>query len=167
MRALEQPLRSFTRKIQGMWELSYSQRLKKLNMISIERHTERYMMIYIWKSVNGLVPSLGLQRSGATDRRSGNSLIINHVKGKVLSVKTKKMHSLEYNGATLFNQLPEDLRRMEGTVAQFKSKLEKFIELFPDRPQVDGTVTGTVDMEGIPSNSLKDWMRMTDWSWNS
>ena len=148
-----------------MWDFTYSQRLKKLNMISIERCTERYKMIYIWKSVNGLVPTLGLQWSGATDRRSGNSLIINPAKGKVLSAKTKKMHSLKYHGATLCNLLPEDLQRMEGTVAQFKSKLDKFIEIFPDRPQVDGTVTGTVDMEGIPSNSLRDWIRTTDWSW--
>lgn len=92
MKALEEPLHSFKRKVKAMKDLTYSQRLSRLKMLSIERITEKYMLLYIWKSVNGFLPSLGLSWSGDTDRRSGNRLIIEAVRGKVLSAKTLKMH---------------------------------------------------------------------------
>ena len=44
----------------------------------------------------------------------------------------------------------------------WKLELDKFLEMFPDRPYVDGTATGAVDMEGVPSNSLKDCIRTID-----
>ena len=56
----EKPLRSFTRMASGMKYLSYWERLEKFRVFSNERRTERYKVTYIWKSLNGLVPSLGL-----------------------------------------------------------------------------------------------------------
>ena len=41
--------------------MSYWDRLKKFRLFSAERRMERYKVTYIWKSLHGLVPSLGLE----------------------------------------------------------------------------------------------------------
>ena len=61
--------------------------------------------------------------------------------------------------------LPIDLKTFDGTVNQFKNKLDRFLTLFPDRTLVDGRITGATNLEGDPSNSLKDWLRVLDWVW--
>ena len=42
----EAPLRSFTRRINGLQSLSYWERLKKVGLLSVERQMERYKIIY-------------------------------------------------------------------------------------------------------------------------
>merc|ERR1711954_52664 len=48
---LEDLQRSFFRKVSGLEELSYWDRLNKIKMYSIQRCLERYMVIYIWKII--------------------------------------------------------------------------------------------------------------------
>merc|ERR1712082_408026 len=43
--------KSFTSKINGMEELDYHERLKKLNLYSLERRRERFMIIYGWQQL--------------------------------------------------------------------------------------------------------------------
>ena len=45
---LEKVQKSFTSRINGMEELDYHERLKKLNLYSLERRRERFMIIYGW-----------------------------------------------------------------------------------------------------------------------
>ena len=51
---LEKIQKSFTSKIKDMEHLDYHERLKKLNMYSLERRHERYMIIYGWQQLEGL-----------------------------------------------------------------------------------------------------------------
>ena len=51
---LEKIQKNFTKKIKGMEELNYHERLKKLNMYSLERRRERYMIIYGWQQLEGI-----------------------------------------------------------------------------------------------------------------
>ena len=60
LKRMESPLRAFTRKGNHMSNLNYWERLKSFKLYSQKRRNERYKVIYIWKSLNGLVPSLGL-----------------------------------------------------------------------------------------------------------
>ena len=48
---LEKIQKSFTSKINGMEKLDYHERLKKLNLYSLERRRERYMIIYGWQQL--------------------------------------------------------------------------------------------------------------------
>ena len=50
--------RHFTAKIDGMQNLDYWERLKALNLYSLERRRERYTIIYVWKILEGLVHNL-------------------------------------------------------------------------------------------------------------
>ena len=75
--AIEQLQRSFTRRIIGMNELNYWDRLKKLNIFSLQRRREKLIIVYIWKIKNHLVPNDIEFRFVSNDRRSCN---LAHVK---------------------------------------------------------------------------------------
>lgn len=59
----------FTRKMSGMEDLNYRERLSKLRMYSQERQRDRYMIIFIWKMAMGLVDGYGRVFSGEGTRR--------------------------------------------------------------------------------------------------
>ena len=54
---LESTQRSFTRYIAGCQGLTYWERLKKLRLFSLQRRRERYVIIHIWKILNGEAPN--------------------------------------------------------------------------------------------------------------
>ena len=55
---VEKVQRSFTRFISGMACLSYTERLTVLKLYSLKHRRERYIIIYVWKILEGLVPNL-------------------------------------------------------------------------------------------------------------
>ncbi|CAL4101616.1 unnamed protein product, partial [Meganyctiphanes norvegica] len=66
---LERIQNFFTSKIYGLDQLDYHQRLKKLNLYSLERRRERYLIINAWQQIEGLTENvLGLKA-----RRLGRS----------------------------------------------------------------------------------------------
>ena len=46
--------RTFTSKIKGCENLDYHKRLKHLGLFSLQRRRERYIIIHVWKILNGL-----------------------------------------------------------------------------------------------------------------
>ena len=50
--------RSFTRIVSGMAGLSYTERLTVLKLYSLQRRKGIYIIIYVWKILEGLVPNL-------------------------------------------------------------------------------------------------------------
>merc|ERR1712002_797222 len=59
---IEKIQKVFTKKIEGLENLDYHQRLKKCNIYSKERRSERYMVIYAWQVLEGKKTDvLGLQ----------------------------------------------------------------------------------------------------------
>ena len=55
---LEKVQRSFTKHNAGMHTMSYEERLKHLNLYSIQRRRDRYQIIYLWKIIEKIVPNL-------------------------------------------------------------------------------------------------------------
>ena len=47
--AIENIQRQFTRKISSCKDIGYWERLKKLDLLSLQRRRERYMIIHVWK----------------------------------------------------------------------------------------------------------------------
>ena len=54
---LENVQRCFVRKIAGLKDMDYWDRLKKLKMMSLQRRRERYCIIQVWKIINGHAPN--------------------------------------------------------------------------------------------------------------
>ena len=59
---------------------NYWERLKVFKLYSIQRRNERYKILYIWKSLNGLVPTLGLEWHQNSSPRYGPILKVDKIK---------------------------------------------------------------------------------------
>ena len=62
IRRLEAVQRSFTARIAEIGHLSYWDRLNRLKLYSLERRRERYIIMYTYKIIQGLVPNFEDQR---------------------------------------------------------------------------------------------------------
>ena len=61
---LEAVQRRLTSKISSLSNLDYWSRLKSLNLMSLQRRRERYILLYMWKILNCMVPNdLGIELS--------------------------------------------------------------------------------------------------------
>ena len=47
---------------------------------------------------------------------------------------------------------------LNGTVDQFKWKLDNFLKNHPDQPHVEGCILDAVYLDGVRSKSLVDWI---------
>ena len=121
-----------------MYNINYWDRLEQLHLFSLQRRRERYMIIYIWKIIHGLVPDVGLTYA-PTNNNDGLRLKIPKLKGKEYTKKLMES-SLLYHGASLYNRLPNELRSTISkadkvvTIDSFKGKLDTFLWRIPDQP---------------------------------
>ena len=139
---LETIQRSFTRRLsefQGIGRPNYWERLSKLNLYSLQRRRERYIIIYAWKVIQGLVPNPGLEPMH--NSRTGTHLRIPNINSASPSwVKTLRRGSFTFRGSQLFNCLPIQLRQIDPSqsLLSFKSTLDKLLATIPDQPTVTG-----------------------------
>ena len=141
IREIESLQRSFTYRIEGMRELNYWQRLEKLNLYSLERRRERFMIIYVWKILCGLAPNL----SSSTCRVEA---FLNPRRGLLCRVppltsretpahiSTLRENSFAVMGPRLFNCVKREVREYNGEFDGFKRRLDKFLRTIPDKPSL-------------------------------
>ena len=155
---LENTQRTFTRHIKGLEELDYAQRLKALDLFSIQRRHERYKIIYAYKIKEGLTPNIsqvyGLKFSN--HGRHGCKCDIpayplyNNRAGKA------RDNSFALTASNLWNALPIQIRNISGMkVENFKRHLDKALRLYPDLPRCS-SLGRFKDKHGRNSNSLCD-----------
>ena len=151
---IEKLLRDYTRKISGMQELNYWERLKSLKMNSEQRRLERYQVMYIWKIMEGLTPNCGVTWSQMTER-NGRLCKIPPLKG-TRSVPTLRNQSFQVSGPRLFNSMPKTLRNMTNcSLEEFKESLDTFLKNVPDEPKSESlTPRATNHISGRQTNSL-------------
>ena len=68
---IEKVQRSFTKHITGIKNKPYDERLKLLNLYSVQRRRDRYKIIYLWKIIEELVPSLSTPITCTYSERGG------------------------------------------------------------------------------------------------
>ena len=76
---LEKVQRSFTKHIAGMHTMPYEERLKHLNLYSIQRRQNRYQIIHSWKNIDNFVPNLSAPITYTYSERRGRSCAVLHV----------------------------------------------------------------------------------------
>ena len=75
IKTIEGVQRLFTSKISGLSQYTYWERLQKLNLMSLQRRRERFIIITIWKIFNGISPNdLNIQKY--TSARRGLRAVI-------------------------------------------------------------------------------------------
>ena len=119
---------------------------------------ERYKIIYIWKSLYGHVPSLGLQWKV----RDKSKLVFPKTFGTTGRARTLQKGSLNWEGVRLFNCLPKSIRTFNGSKESFKNILDLYISQIPDQPETCGDKPGGKTLMGDSSNSIPDWLRVLD-----
>ena len=119
----EKVQRFFTRFISGMKGLSYPERLTVLKLYPLQRSRERYIIIYVWKILEGLVPNLfPHMRTKASDRR-----------GRTCMIVTLDYTRFRWYAIRLFNQLPLFLCNVTvRSIHSFKKKIDCNLSTVPD-----------------------------------
>ena len=132
---IEDIQRIFTRKIDGMEGLDYHERLRKLNMFSLERRRDRYRIIYGWQQIEGIKENIMKLRIN----NNKSNRLINNGSGTKKGIKLfSKMKSKLYDSSLreterAFNSLPRKLRNLTGvTTDTFKKHLDKWLLKIPD-----------------------------------
>ena len=145
--------RTFTSRIWGVQHLDYWQRLKALNLMSMQRRRERYIIIHMWKILHQRCPNdLGIIFS--TPSRHGIKATIPSL-SKSSTQRQQSLYdgSFAVMGPRLWNIIPSDLHLIEDPLL-FKAKLSAFLKPFPDNPPVSNY--------SCPNgNSLLDWSMNT------
>ena len=165
LKAFEDPLRSLTKKAEGTSQLNYWERLKIFKLYSNQRRMERYKCLYIWKSLHGFCPSLGLVWKQFDGSRNGPTLMLPKIIGTIESCKTLQKRSLRWEGVKIFNSLPNELKTWKGTPDTFKKLLDSYLTTLPDQPLTPSLSPGAETVYGIPSNSITDWARKFAGTW--
>ena len=116
--------------------LDYWQQLEALNIFSLQRRRERYVCIYTWKVLEGLVPNFGIESSW--NQRRGRCCTIPSVKRSASAqVQNIRFGSMGINGPRLFNCLPAHLRNMSYcSTESFKRALDNHLRTVADEPRV-------------------------------
>ena len=149
---------SFTRKIAlNNVSSNYWDRLSHLKLYSLQRRRERYMIMYVWKILEGHVPNISgegyggiLKLHNETDR-NGRSCRIPALRNCPANIRQLREGSLKYHGSQLFNALPKDIRNISNcSIDCFKRKLDSFLLKVDDMPLVRGYTSG----RRTESNSL-------------
>ena len=161
IQALEGVQRSFIRKIQGLQDLNYWEQLRYLKLYSLQRRRERYMIIYVWRIVEGQVPNVGSRQKGIRSTnhiRRGRTCIVGTLNKRApCYVRHLKDASVTIHGTRLFNLLPADIRNLSGcNVDRFKNRLDRYLERVPDEPQIHGYTA----QRRAESNSLIDMAKL-------
>ena len=160
IKAQEVPLRAYSKRVKGLYNVPYWERLKRLNLSSTERRAERYRIIYTWKVLQGLVPNCGIDR---LEYSSKGRLAAqpNCRSGKWEQIKTLKEKSFCSEGPKLFNALPRCIRDCTLSKDSFKSLLDSFLELIPDQPSGKAwEQPGAFNNSDKPSNSIRFWIEL-------
>ena len=125
-------------------------------MLSVQRRQERYRVLYVWKTLQGLVPNCGISQQNTPANRLGRSCKIPTINTRATAAaRALREQTFQVHGAQLFNSLPPYLRNMtKCTLDIFKEKLDKYLETVPDEPSVAGLTPATCPPDGRPSNSL-------------
>jgi hypothetical protein len=145
---LEGIQRSITAKISEISQHNYYNRLKRLDLMSLQRRRERYDLIQIWKIQNNIIPN-DLQLTFYETSRHGWKCRMKPLPKRRRKLATIKENSFSNWAAALFNILPKQVKEA-ATPENFKSRLDRFIKKIPDEPPINGYVSRN-------KNSLVDW----------
>ena len=135
---LEQIQQSFLRKIKGV-DKDYPKALKQLNLYSLERRRERYLIIQTWKMLEGVAPNLNppLQLQSSMQQRRGRTLQVHKLASTPSHLQQIKRQSIRCFGVKLFNSLPKHVRNTTKTTTDtFKGVLDNFLQSVADIPHL-------------------------------
>ncbi len=148
---IEKIQRSFTKHITGIESMSYCDRLKHLTIYSLQRRRDRYLVIYMWKIAEQLVPNLSPTIDFQKSDRRGRMCYVNSVPANHLG--TLCHNSFRWKATRLFNTIPKHLRDITNcSVLCFKKKLDIYLKTITDSPCMphdDNSLDARIDQKRV------------------
>ena len=117
--------------------------------MSLQRRRERYILIHMWKILNGCSPNDISIKFSEPSRKGIKAKVPSLCKSSSLRNQSIYDHSFAVQGPRLWNTIPAHLHQLT-ELANFKSDLTNYLLTIPDTPPVNGYV-------GVNSNSLLEW----------
>ena len=152
---IEKLQKDFFNRIPGLKHLNYWQKLDHCKMLSVQRRLERYRILTVWKTLEGLVPNCGISIRTEEGRSGRTCKVPSVTRGARAAVTSMKEQTLQVHGPKLFNSLPPYLRNLKRiSLDDFKMKLDKYLEKVPDEPAMPGLTPGASDDMARTTNSL-------------
>ena len=157
MQKLEGIQRTFTSRITGFADLNYWERLCTLDLYSVQRRYERYIIIYIWKVLENLIVAPETEEIVPVySERMGRTCKKFQLPQSNCTRLTNKLHnSLSRFGVRLFNVIPRNIRDFSGNIETFKKRLDTFLSTIGDEPNLPGYRS----MLAPTSNSIIDQLQ--------
>ena len=117
--------RTFTSRISGMQHLNYWERLKSLNLMSLQRRRERYIIIHMWKVLHNRCPNdLGIKFT-TTPRHGTKAILPPLVKSSSQRNQSLYDGSFAVIGPRLWNIVPKQFHSVADPLLQIcSSKLK-------------------------------------------
>ena len=129
-----------------MHSLSYENRLKCLNLYSLQHRRDRYTAIYAWKITEEIVPNLSPPMCVNVSERRCRLCVLKSVERG--HIGTLAHSSFRWRGARIFNALPPKISNLSNCdVLLFKRQLDNYLSLLPDvpcTPNKDNSITRAV-----------------------
>ena len=140
--------------------MSYWDQLAKAKLYSLERRRERYIAMYTWKILEGLVPNISTVEnaiSAVWHPRRGRECHIPRISATSSArIQSIRRASFGINGPRIFNSLPQYVRDTTNCDKNvFKARLDHYLQQVPDQSLIPGYTA----YRHCDSNSLIDWSR--------
>ena len=149
IQTLESIQRTFTSRISGYSEYDYWTRLRFLNLYSLQRRRERYLLFHMFKILNDITPNDLQIQFKHSERRGTLAVVPPLVRNASAKHQSNYDASFSVMGPKLWNILPKTCRSST-SLYSFKSSLSKFLERIPDQPPVSGYCCSN-------NNSILQW----------
>jgi hypothetical protein len=146
---IEAVQRSFTSKIENLDHLNYWERLHHLNLYSLQRRRERFIIIHTYKIYMKQAPN-DINLVFHENPRLGTQCKRLPLNSKNAKLNTLRFNFFSHSAPRLFNVIPGQIKSAK-TVESFKKHLDNFLRKIPDNPPTAG-------YKRINSNSLTEWV---------
>ena len=122
VRKLENVQRRFTAEISGIQHLNYWYRLKSLQLMSLQRRRERYILIQMWKQLHKQSAGEITIRFRSESRLGIQAIVpsVNH--SSRLANRSLYENSFAVNGARMWNALPSSITTIDSE-SSFRLKI--------------------------------------------
>ena len=146
-----------------MKDLRYHERLKKLNMYSLERRKDKFKIIYAWQQIEGCkenIMNLKTKKITQTEWSTMGTKLKKGIKSTT-GVLSKIHYSPLRTTERAFNSLPRKLKNMTGVkVDTFKKHLDSWMMQIPDLPKCSGYQR----FSAANSNAIYDQIMVRGWA---
>ena len=137
--------------------MDYWQRLKALNLMSLQRRRERFILLCMWKVLNKVMPNPNIKFR--PESRLGIQAVVPSIGvARGCAIQSKYDASFAVVGPKLWSALPGKLTLISSDKA-FKSQLTSLLNILEDVPPMPGYMCAH-------DNSLPEVLRRANGRWS-